>query len=166
MFIHLLRHGIAEDPRPGVDDADRALTDEGWKRLRRSAPAWRSLVETPDVVLVSPLRRARETATAFVEAVHFRGELRIEKALLPGAAASEACALLEAECLSGQKSVALVGHEPHLGYLLGLLLTGNPRLPIPMKKGMLVAVETQSIASLAAELRFALTHRVAAKFDG
>jgi phosphohistidine phosphatase len=165
MLIYLLRHGTAEDPGPGVDDADRALTEEGWKRLRRAAPAWRSLVETPDVVFASPLRRARETATAFAEAVRFRGELRIERAMLPDASPGQVASLLEAESLSGTKVVALVGHEPHLGYLLGLLLTGHPRQSIPLKKGMLVAVETHSVASLAGELRFALTSRAAAKFD-
>ena len=30
----LIRHGIAEDPRSGQQDADRALTEEGWVRTR------------------------------------------------------------------------------------------------------------------------------------
>ncbi|MBL9079227.1 MAG: phosphohistidine phosphatase SixA [Planctomycetes bacterium] len=160
MRIHLLRHGIAEDHCP-AGDAGRALTDEGWKKLRRAAPSWRTLVEAPDVVFVSPLRRAQETASVFTEAVGFRGELRIEPALQPDAPPTLAASLLEAEALSGTQAVALVGHEPHLGYLLGLLLTGHPRQPIPVKKGMLVSVETASAASLVASLRFALTQRAA-----
>ena len=111
----------------------------------------------------SPLRRAQETATAFAEAVRFRGELRVEPALVPEAPPALAAALLEAESLSGTPSVAMVGHEPQLGYLLGLLLTGHPRQPIPFKKGMLVAVETASAASLVANLRVALTQRAAAR---
>ncbi len=162
MHIYLLRHGIAEDMAPG-GDAERALTDEGWKRLRRAAPAWQALLEPPAVVFASPLRRAQETATVFAEAVRFRGELRIEAALTPDAPPALATALLEAEALSGTQSVAMVGHEPHLGYLLGLLLTGHPRQPIPFKKGMLVAVETASAASLIAGLRLTLTQRAAAR---
>jgi phosphohistidine phosphatase SixA len=69
--------------------------------------------------------------------------------------------LLEIEALSQTKSVALVGHEPHLGYLLGALLTGHPRHPIPLKKGMLVGVETETSASLVAALRFALSSKLA-----
>ena len=161
MEIHLLRHGIAEDQRAGIMDRERALTDEGWKRLRRAAPAWRGLVEAPAVVIVSPLRRARETAEVFAEAVRYGGELRVEEALQPDAPPTLAASLLEAESLSGCPSVALIGHEPHLGYLLGLLLTGHPRQPIPLKKGMLVSVETASSASLVANLRFALSQRVA-----
>ena len=34
MEIYLLRHGIAEDQRAGMRDADRALTSEGKKRLK------------------------------------------------------------------------------------------------------------------------------------
>ena len=116
---------------------------------------------TPDVVLVSPLRRAHETASVFVEAVGFRGEQRIEEALLPTAAPSVAASLLEAEALSGTKAVALVGHEPHLGYLAGALLTGHPRQTVPLKKGMLIAIETESTASMVGVLRFALGQRIA-----
>jgi len=34
MEIYLLRHGIAEDGRPGLKDADRALTPDGREKLR------------------------------------------------------------------------------------------------------------------------------------
>jgi phosphohistidine phosphatase len=107
--------------------------------------------------MVSPLRRAQETAQVFVEAVKFRGELRTEQALVPTAAPTIALNLLEIEALSQVPSVAVIGHEPHLGYLLGALLTGHPRQPVPLKKGMLVAVETESAASLIAALRLALS---------
>ena len=163
MHIYLLRHGVAADAGPGVADHERALTEDGWSRLRRAAPAWRRLVEPPQVVLVSPLRRAQETAQVFVEAVKFRGELRTDEALAPTAAPSLALNLLEIEALSQTRSVALIGHEPHLGYLLGTLLTGHPRQPVPLKKGMLVAVETESAASLVAALRFALSGKSAAE---
>ena len=142
-------------------DHARALTEEGWKRLRKAASAWRRLVPPPDLVVVSPLRRARETAEVFVEAVGFRGEVRVEEALLPHGASSVALSLLEAESLSQTGAVAMIGHEPHLGYLLGALLTGHPRQSVPLKKGMLVAVETESAASMVGSLRFAIGQKVA-----
>jgi phosphohistidine phosphatase len=163
MHIYLLRHGIAEDGSPTVHDRDRALTDEGRKRLQRAAATWRKLVESPEVVFVSPLRRAIETAAVFTETLRFSGEPRIEEALVPEAPPALCLSLLEGEAWSGTKSVAVVGHEPNLGYLLGLLLTGHPRQPIPLKKGMLVGVETESSASLLAALRFSLTQKVAAQ---
>ncbi len=161
MHIYLLRHGIAEDAGPGVPDHERQLTDEGWKRLRRAAATWRTLVPTPAVVMVSPLRRALQTAEVFVEAVGYTGELRVAEALVPHGAPSVALSMLEAEALSHTDAVAVIGHEPHLGYLLGNLLTGHPRQSVPLKKGMLVAVETESSASMTGALRFALSQKVA-----
>jgi phosphohistidine phosphatase SixA len=35
MQIYLLRHGIAEDAKPGHPDSERPLTDEGRDKLRR-----------------------------------------------------------------------------------------------------------------------------------
>src|SRR5262245_36510976 len=163
MHIYLLRHGIAEDASATVHDRDRALTDEGRKRLQRAGAAWQQLVEGPELVIVSPLRRAIETAAVFTEAVRFSGQPRIEDALVPDAPPALCTSLLEGENYSGTKSVALIGHEPNLGYLLGLLLTGHPRQPIPLKKGMLVGVETESSACLLAALRFSLTQKVAAQ---
>lgn len=165
MHIYLLRHGIAEDAGPGVSDHERALTAEGQKKLRRAMGAWRRLVAKPDVVITSPLRRARETAELFAEATRFSGALRVEEALVPNAATSLAISLLEAEVLSGTSAIALVGHEPHLGYLLGTLLTGHPRQPIPLKKGMLVGVETLTEHGASSELRFALAQKIAADLD-
>jgi phosphohistidine phosphatase len=163
MWIYLLRHGNAEDLRPGQGDDDRALTLEGEQRLERAGPTWRRLVGPPDVVLVSPLRRARQTADAFVKAVRFAGEVRVESALVPSASPMLAVALLEAESLAQTGSVAVVGHEPHLGYLLGAMVTGNPRITMPLKKGMLVGVETDSVTSLRGELRLCLTQKSAAR---
>lgn len=161
MHIYLLRHGIAEDGGPGLADHDRALTEEGWKRLRKAAATWRGLVPTPDLVMVSPLRRALQTAEVFVEAVGYTGELQVAEALVPSGAPSVALSMLEAEALSQRAACAVIGHEPHLGYLLGCLLTGHPRLAVPLKKGMLVAVETESSASMVGSLRFALSQKVA-----
>lgn len=163
MWIYLLRHGNAEDHAPDLPDEDRALTEEGKKRLRRAAPTWQRLVDAPDVIVTSPLRRARETAEVLVDAVRFAGNLRIDNALVPGATPSLAVTLIEAELLAGTGSIALVGHEPHLGHLLGALLTGQPRVAVPLKKGMLVGLEAESATSALATLRFALSQRAAAR---
>ena len=162
-WIYLLRHGIAEDLRPDISDDERALTDEGWRRLRRAGEAWGRLVESLDVVLTSPLQRARETTTALLEAVDCGSEPRVEEALVPHGAPVVATALLEAELLQGTGRVAVVGHEPHLGYLLGALLTGHPRLSVPLKKGMMVALQCESTTNLLCGLRWSLTHKAAAQ---
>ncbi|MFO1076659.1 MAG: phosphohistidine phosphatase SixA [Planctomycetota bacterium] len=162
MWIHLLRHGRAEEGF-GKPDEQRALTPEGWQKLRASAPTWRRLVVPLQVAFVSPLRRAQETASVLLENVGGDPEVRIDGSLAPHGDAAETLARLLDERRTGTESVAAVGHEPHLGTLLGLLLTGRPSHAIPFKKGMLVAVELRSTASAIAELRWSLTQRAAAE---
>ena len=62
MQIYLLRHGIAEDAKPGRPDSERALTDEGRAKLRRVLKRARTADVTPSLILSSPYRRAMETA--------------------------------------------------------------------------------------------------------
>ncbi|MCA8976412.1 MAG: histidine phosphatase family protein [Planctomycetes bacterium] len=162
MLIYLLRHGVAEDGF-GIDDAERALTEDGWRKLRDAAPAWRRLVEDLDVVVQSPLRRARETAAVLLEAVGGDPKLRTEAMLEPGADPQLAMEFLLAELRSSTDGIALVGHEPHLGALLGLLLTGREHSAVPLKKGMLVAVELARPTSLIGALKFSLSWKAAAR---
>lgn len=162
MWIYLLRHGVAEDLRADLADEDRALTEEGRKKLRAAGAAWRHIVQTPDVVVTSPLLRARQTAEVFVEAVGAPTERRVDACLSPVAPLRGAVAMLESLLLEGPGSVSLIGHEPHLGCLLGVLLTGQERLSIPLKKGMLVGLRTSGSTSLVASLRFCLSQKAAA----
>ncbi|MGC6487613.1 MAG: SixA phosphatase family protein [Planctomycetota bacterium] len=163
MWIYLLRHGVAEDLRAGMDDGDRALTEEGWQKLRAASGSWRRLVRRPSVVVTSPLLRARETAEVFVETTGRPADLRVDACLEPIAPLSHATTMLEGLLLEGTESVALIGHEPQLGYLLGTLLTGQERLAVPLKKGMLVGLQTRGATSLLAGLRFCLSQKAAAK---
>jgi phosphohistidine phosphatase SixA len=48
--------------------------------------------------------------------------------------------MLQTEFLNGCESLVLVGHEPLLGDLLGVLTSGNDRFSLQMGKGMLAAV--------------------------
>ena len=165
MWIYLLRHGIAEDPRPGADDEERRLTAEGVDRLTRAGKTWQKLMVSPELVLTSPYRRARETAAVFANAVGYGSERRDEAKLVPHARTDEILAVLEGELLAQTASVALIGHEPLLGQLLGSLLTGHPHMSMPLKRGMLVGLETESTTNVIAGLRFSMTQRFAAKLS-
>ena len=163
MWIYLIRHGFAEAPSPGQKDEERALTQEGRSQLHLAGITWNKVVTTPDVVFTSPYLRARETATTFAEAVGFYGQLRPEAALVPHATPEQAIAMLEGELLAQTAGVAVIGHEPLLGCLLGSLLTGNPQLSIPFQQGMLAALQTESNTTLIAGLRFSLNQSAACK---
>ena len=63
--LYLIRHGVAEERgSEWPDDAKRPLTDEGAMRLRKSARSLRQLEVIFDVILTSPLVRARQRQTS------------------------------------------------------------------------------------------------------
>jgi phosphohistidine phosphatase len=127
----LLRHGIAEERSPDLDDAQRALTPQG---RQRTAQVIRRLAELElhcDVVLSSPLVRARQTAE-LVRELGLAPELELASALAPLA---DPLPLLErwlgpVSPRPGWQRLALVGHEPDLSTLAALLI-GVPMAAAP-----------------------------------
>jgi len=136
--IWVLRHAKAEEGGPGTPDGERALTPAARKRMRAAARAISRLEPKFDAILTSPLRRARQTADPVARALGQRKDLIETAALEPGADPEEILREIEKR---RRRRVLLVGHMPHLGELLGYLLTGRPNTPIEMKKGALARVE-------------------------
>src|SRR4051795_4609533 len=85
MQIYLLRHGVAEDARPGQPDSERALTGEGREKLRRVLKRARRADLDPSLILSSPYRRAMETAAVAAEVLAYAGEIVRTRALVPEA---------------------------------------------------------------------------------
>lgn len=158
MILHVLRHAEAEEVSPSGRDADRRLTDDGRRRMKAIAKAIAKLDAGYDAILVSPLVRSRQTAEPVAEACGFRKALVETRALLPNADPVE---VLNEVARGKAASVLVVGHQPHLGRLLGLLLTGRADLEVPMKKAALAAFETGADPSLGrAELKFYLPPKI------
>jgi phosphohistidine phosphatase len=127
----LLRHGIAEERLEGVDDAKRSLTPVGRVRTAKQLQRLFELDLTCDLVLSSPLVRARQTAELVVDA-GLAPELEIAAALAPLA---DPLPLLERwlgplSPRPGWRRLALVGHEPDLSTLAALLI-GVPMAKAP-----------------------------------
>ena len=131
MEIWLLRHAAAEDRASSGRDADRTLTEDGHKRARGVARGLAALEPGIELILTSPYWRARQTAEPVAQALKLTGEMRETHALEPD---SDPAEILEEIRSEGVDSVLLVGHEPHLGALLGRLIAGAPGLEVPMKK--------------------------------
>lgn len=138
MRIGFFRHGPAAPPgEGGVSEGDRPLTEEGIRKTRRAARGVASLDLGIDLILTSPLRRARQTAEILAEAL---GGPRPEVTdrLLPDVSGR---ALLG--CLEGLKAEApvLVGHEPSLSAAVAALIGAPESGAIEMKKAGLAVVE-------------------------
>jgi phosphohistidine phosphatase len=121
----VIRHGPAGDraawEAQGRDDSQRPLTPDGRKQVRRAAAGLAALVPSVDVLATSPLLRAVQTAE--IVAGEYRSDLVRVDALVPDSDPEETVEWLRE--LKAEETVALVGHEPHLGLLIGYLLTGK-----------------------------------------
>jgi len=158
MILYVLRHGIAEDPKPGTDDRRRRLTAVGRARMHDAALGLARLDLELDTMLTSPLPRAAETAAIVAEALGPAHGPRELDALAAGVPAAETLQALKP--VAKRPSVMIVGHEPGLGQLAALLLTGaTGGLHLVLKKGGCVALEVARLAPRGATLRWMLAPR-------
>jgi len=114
MDLILWRHAEAE---PGEPDLERALTPKGIKQARRMADWLTSQLPDSCKILVSPARRTLQTAEPLGR------KFKIHNDLAPGAEAEDV--LKVANWPAGKESVLIVGHQPTLGQVAALLLTGE-----------------------------------------
>jgi phosphohistidine phosphatase len=133
--VWILRHAVAEDRSSTGRDEDRELTEDGEKRAREVGRGLALLEPGIVRVVTSPYRRARQTAEAAAAGLHGHLPIAESRALEPERDPEE---ILD-EVARGDGDVLLVGHQPHLGQLLGLLV-GGPGVEIPMKKAAVARV--------------------------
>ncbi len=142
--LFLVRHAIAV-PRgsPRYPSDDRPLTAEGIAKMERVAAGIAKLLSHPDLILTSPLKRARHTAAIIAGAMHAEKKVRTVEELLPGAPEAD---LLNVLARAASKSkIMLVGHEPGLSRFASRLL-GSPRAAIiEFKKGAMCRIDVSSI---------------------
>ena len=123
MQLLIVRHAIAFEPdaRRWPDDGLRPLSRRGAGRAAPAARGLKRLAPAPLRVWVSPLRRTRQTAAILTRFADWpEGEECVQ--LLPGAAPE---ALLAALARAPEKCLAVVGHQPGLGRLIGACLPGR-----------------------------------------
>ena len=117
MELILWRHADAEDAAPGEADAARALTGKGKKQARRMAAWLRKRLPEDARVLASPAKRAQQTARALTG--------RFETSVEVGTGAGPQAVLQAAGWPEGEATVVVVGHQPTLGQVAALALTGK-----------------------------------------
>ena len=123
MELILWRHADAVDSLP---DSERPLSDKGLKQAERMADFLRSRLPQHTRILVSPAKRAQQTALALTK--HFI----TEPAIAPNCSAQ---ALLKAaNWPRAEGSVLIVGHQPVLGAVAAKLLCTSAS-SLSVKKG-------------------------------
>jgi phosphohistidine phosphatase len=131
MDLVLWRHAEAQAVSDGCDDLSRELTRKGHRQAKLMAD-WliRHLPESARV-LVSPAKRAEQTANALGRKFKFRDEL------VPQSSADDVLSLIKWDPLCGPQmkgTLLLVGHQPYLGELVARLLRTTEQ-SCPVRKG-------------------------------
>jgi phosphohistidine phosphatase len=132
VILYFLRHGAS-----GPADAGEAqeLTDDGRALLEAAAPLWRRLNLRPDLIVSSPLPRARQSAELLATAIGAPAP-EVDDRLAAGADWSAMAQVLADR--PDARRVCYVGHEPDLSSAISEL-TGAASVRI--RKGGLACVE-------------------------
>ena len=126
MDLILWRHAEAFDAEDGDEDLERALSARGERQAARMATWLNQHLPATTRILVSPARRAQQTAAALERKV------KTIEALAP--AGTVPALLACARWPDAKEPVMVIGHQPTLGLVAAYLLAGVAQ-PWSVKKG-------------------------------
>jgi phosphohistidine phosphatase len=138
MDVYIMRHGKAGRQVPGKDDASRALTGKGKDEIEEMARWLVSREISFGIIATSPLVRSMETGTIIAAGPGQGLNPEIWPSLSIGGDPMTICQDIAAK--DETSSLLLVGHEPTLSSLIGLLICGSSNAGIMMAKGGLARI--------------------------
>jgi phosphohistidine phosphatase len=157
----IIRHAVAEEredfKKRGLEDNLRPLTLKGRKKMQKVCVFLRDYVKELDVIVSSPLVRARQTAE-IVSQIYMDTKVIETPELVPQAPAPAFLKWLRTQGRN-YKRIAIVGHEPHISSFASYMLSGKPESFIDFKKSGIIGLEMESFAQAeagAAQLMFYL----------
>ena len=150
MRLYLIRHATAEES--ASSDARRELTKAGEEESRIVGQALGRLKIKPDMILASPLVRARRTAAIIGRELKFDGETTAIEEL---ANESTSAQLLHAlKRLSDKETLLLVGHMPSLADHLAALIGAHGANGLGFGKASVAYVEIDNLREGAGSLHW------------
>jgi len=116
--LYLIRHADAVDAEP---DAERPLSERGRGEIRRLANFLRPAgALAPEEIWHSPFLRARDTAARLAADLGWSDRAQVVAGLEP----DDPLGPIAGRIAATGRSVAIIGHNPHLTLLSTLLVTG------------------------------------------
>jgi phosphohistidine phosphatase len=145
--LYLIRHGIAADRELYEIDEERPLTKDGDRKTRKVAQKLKSLNLKFDIVLSSPLVRARQTAE-ILKSVGLTDHVEEFPPLAPEGEINFWLDWYRNWSQTVGKSLALVGHQPDLGNWAEILIWGDVREALIVKKAGIIGITLPDQGSL------------------
>lgn len=140
MELYLIRHGIATERGTETKDEERTLTDLGREKTRKVASRLQKLGLLFDLILTSPLVRSRQTAEILRDC-GLSSQLEESTYLAPdGDIHTRLRDWLEQLKHDGDTQLALVGHQPDLGQWAEILVWGEVREALVLKKAGIIGL--------------------------
>jgi phosphohistidine phosphatase len=138
--IYLIRHGIAGEKGTYADDRERPLNKKGDRQTKKVAKKLMSLEVKFDLILTSPLVRAKQTAE-ILKKTGLSQEITESADLIPMGNFTNWLNWVTAWHKSSQgQSLALVGHQPDLGNWAERLVWGSVRENLVLNKAGVIGV--------------------------
>ncbi len=145
MELYLLRHGIAEDGRPGRPDAERELTAEGREKTKAVLQMAAKSGVRPSLILSSPYIRARQTAAIAAAELEYKGHVELIESLVPHGTPERVWA--DVRDYAEHEAILLAGHEPLMSAMAAFFLNA-PSLRVEMKKAALIRIDLEVVRAI------------------
>jgi phosphohistidine phosphatase len=135
--VFLVRHADADADIPeGLGDEARTLTTKSRAAIGAHFHSLKERLDTPDLLLTSPLSRCVQTAQILAFAIGYEGPLKSHRALLPDGPAGAIDGVLRDQ---PDQTLVLVGHQPSMGAITAHLL-GMQNFPKPFSPGTVICL--------------------------
>ncbi len=140
MELYLIRHGIAVERGEYSQDELRPLTEKGREKTIKVAKGFQELGVYFDLILTSPLVRAYQTAEILMD-IGLSKNLKEFSELAPdGNLHNWLKWWQESDYDNSHNSIALVGHQPDLGNWAELLVWGEVKEKLIVKKAGVIGL--------------------------
>lgn len=149
MDLYILRHGKAEPYGQAYhSDHLRPLTPKGRKRTKLSVKGMKAVDVNVDLIVSSPILRARQTAEIVHEGLGLKKPIEFSNSLASGSVTGVMSAI---QAYYSYDGVMIVGHEPTLSELISTMSSGMYHVAFNLKPGGLckLRVDTARIAQSA-----------------
>ena len=143
MNLYLIRHAIAEEESPSIEDHQRVLTEKGAKKMRNIAKGLKTLGLEFDYIITSPYIRAQQTAEILGDVFKLRKRIVMSESIAPMGDPNQLLAEINEKYTVN--SLAIVGHEPYLSNLISLLTAGGAPIEMTFKKGGVCYLTTDDL---------------------
>jgi phosphohistidine phosphatase len=166
--LYIMRHGDAIDrAHPSVtSDEVRDLTDSGRDETDLMARLLVRLNVRPDLILTSPLVRARQTAEIVAAVTGSTAGVSVCDELVPGG--SLAGVLNDILSHGRPARTLLTGHMPGVGAMVGYYVWGSSDIVVPFRTAEICRVDLPDTTPAPGygDLRWAIPPRIARRLVG